>query len=171
MCASTSREPKFFPLLRVQLSTPEVLVLRSKGCPPRWCCASSGPVRSKRMRGGRDLGSLAPRCPLYHKVIQMLVVGGGIRNTERTAGQMVGLQGRAGCALAGPHPVALICFFCFFFPSHQSFSLSLTVALPLICRCCHTSNPAFHSLFNSIFSLSLSICSHSITGGAACESW
>lgn len=56
----------------------------------------------------------------------MLVDGGSVGNTERTAGQMAGLQGRAGCALAGPHPVALICFF---FATRVSLSLS-----PLRCR-------------------------------------
>ena len=44
------------------------------------------------------------------------------RTLERGAGQMAGPRGRAGCALAGPHPVALICFYFFFL--HQSFSLS-----------------------------------------------
>lgn len=67
-------------------------------------------------------------------MIQMFVDGGSVGNTERTAGQMAGLRGRAGCALAGPHPVALICFLssCFFFslPSPEFLSLSLTVALP-----------------------------------------
>lgn len=67
---------------------------------------------------------------------------------------MAGLWGRAGCALAGPHPVALICFFFFFF-LQQSFSLS--AALTLICLCCHTSNPAFLSLCNSIFSPCISL--------------
>lgn len=67
---------------------------------------------------------------------------------------MAGLWGRAGSALAGPHPVALICFFFFFF-LQQSFSLS--AALTLVCLCCHTSNPAFLSLCNSIFSPCISL--------------
>lgn len=55
---------------------------------------------------------LRPSFPYGFEVIQMLKDAVSVRNgEEKKTGQMAGLWGRAGWALAGPHPVALIYIF------------------------------------------------------------
>lgn len=115
---------------------------------------SSGPFwTEEKRRRGYDLGPRTPRLPLPHEVIQMLAGEPG--REERDSWWVRG--GRAGRALAGPHPVALIHSFLFFPPS------------PLICRCCHSNNPAFIPSLTPSF-LYLFYLLSLIAGGAACES-
>jgi len=97
--------------------------------------------------------------PYGCEAIQMLGDGGSAGNA---AGQMAGLRGWASCALAGPHPVALMCLFC---SSSTRVPPSLS---PLRCR--SSAGAVTPVILLSISSLTLSISSHSITGGAACDS-
>lgn len=139
------------------------MVLHSKGSPSpvmmtllRSCAIRKGEERRIRF----VLACLPPSPPLPYgwEVIQMLA-DGSVWNTERTAGQMAGLWGRAGCALAGPHPVALI----FFFPPEflsLSFSLSALccrssafAATPVILLSISSITPSFLYLSLYLFSL------------------
>lgn len=97
---------------------------------------SSGPFWTEEKRRRRyALGPGTPRLPLPHEVIQMLAGESG--REEQDSWRVRG--GRAGRALAGPHPVALIRYVFSFLPQRSSAG-----ALFL-----------FHSLFHSVFSLSL----------------
>lgn len=139
VCASASSEQKFSPPLGAVKSPFLVMVLHSE--------RSSQVLCDQKQEDWVGSGSQELCHPLSHKVIQMLV---GALGTEQRDRWWV-RRGRAGCALAGPHPVALI----FLSPPPPSLSFSLShrssagAVTPVILLSISSLTPSFLYLFPS----------------------